>query len=156
MLVRASMVQLRNQGIGVVSLNRREKCKYLCCKINSLKLISFYFFAIITIISRAVLMTLAIILTHQEQLQTEQLGWYWLIEAGPYAYILSGNVIIIFLIDLYVKLSERGKINRLIMYQYAGKTCIGIGMCFVTACYIIPGTILIAYPQDILDEIIQR
>jgi hypothetical protein len=70
-----------------------------------MKLVSFYVFALITIASRSILMTLCIILTQEEQNDKNNIGWYWLVEAGPYAYILTGDVIIIFLIDLFVRLS---------------------------------------------------
>ena len=70
-----------------------------------MKLIFFYVFAMITIASRSILMTLYIILTQEEQKDKTNIGWYWLVEAGSYTYILTGDVIIIFLIDLLVRLS---------------------------------------------------
>jgi hypothetical protein len=77
----------------------RGTCHYLCCKIHSLKLLAFYFFAILTVISRAVLMTLSVALVNRILIS----DWlYWLIEAGPYSYILTGDVLIVFLIDLLI------------------------------------------------------
>ena len=74
----------------------------MCCKIHSLKLLSFYFFAILTAVSRAVLMTLSVIYDESEDQKLQSEWLYWLIEAGPYAYILTGDVLIIFLIDLLI------------------------------------------------------
>jgi len=54
-------------------------------------------------------MTLIIFYKEIDLKDKTQLGWYWLIEAGPYSYILTGDVIIIFLIELFVKLAYRGK-----------------------------------------------
>jgi hypothetical protein len=58
MLVRAELSKAKAQSERRVTLKNRGTCHYLCCKIHSLKLFGFYFFAILTVFSRALLKTL--------------------------------------------------------------------------------------------------
>ena len=68
--------------------------------------------------------------------------WYWLCEAGPYSYILTGDVIIVFLIDVMVRVAFRGNASKHSLSLYIAKAFLGAIMIVVIASYIIPGIII--------------
>ena len=57
-------------------------------------------------IGRAILMTIASTTDMYKDYPSEN-WWYWLCEIGPYSYILTGNVIVIFLVNLLLRINAR-------------------------------------------------
>jgi hypothetical protein len=101
-------------------------------------------------VSRAVLMTLSVIYDESEDQKLQSEWLYWLIEAGPYAYILTGDVLIIFLIDLLIQVREKYELGHFISWLLTrfGKFFMAIGMILVFLAYVIPGLILVIKPLE--------
>ena len=78
--------------------------------------------------------------------------WYWLGQLGPYSYILTGDVIIIFLIDLSMRLTMRSNTNRTMRVALIGKTLMVAGMTLIIfLCYLVPGIWLQASKDEAED-----
>lgn len=96
-------------------------------------------------LGRAILMTLSAFISNSDVPMSSLSGWYWLIEAGPYSYIMTGDILIIFLLDLLKRLYNRSTPS---LWYISSKLAVYIGMIAIVFCYIVPGIFIVFLPDN--------